>query len=207
MPELFPQVDASPYPWPFDGQWNAVDTALLLLGFQNNAVDALCAQKEVATAARLLAAASACGMLMIASRKGQDVMALAALNRRTSQADISLTPNTNGWQLSAELGLSSTAPIVDHAGDNAFYNTGLEALLRRRGIRNLLVCGLPTDGLVHATQRNANDMGFECLAVFDACKGTSAERHTGQLRIMTFGNGLFGAVASCKPVLESISQE
>jgi nicotinamidase-related amidase len=78
--------------------------------------------------------------------------------------------------------------------------------LKVRGIRNLLIAGLPTEGLIHATQRTANDMGFECLAVADACQGTSETRHAAQLRITTFGNGLFGTIASAAAVKAALTK-
>jgi nicotinamidase-related amidase len=95
--------------------------------------------------------------------------------------------------------------IIDHGGDNAFYRTGLAGTLRERNIRNLLLAGIPTDGVVHATMRAANDHGFECLAISDACCGTTAARHDAQLRITTFGNGLFGTVAPAAAVIAALS--
>jgi hypothetical protein len=49
-------------------------------------------------------------------------------------------------------------------------------------------------------------MGFECLAVSDACQGTSEPRHTAQLRITTFGNGLFGTVAAAAAVHAALTK-
>lgn len=169
MPDAFPAVTATPYLWPFDGQWSAADTALLLLGFQQGAVRDLAAEGELAIAAGLADLARSLGIAVLTSRRGSEPLA-------------------------PELVIYGPA-AVHHHGDNAFFGTQLEAELRRRGIRNLLIAGLPTDGLVHATQRNANDMGFECLLVSDASKATSPARHAAQLRMTTFGNGLFGAVA------------
>lgn len=169
MPDTFPTIAANPYAWPFDGQWNAADTALLLLGFQQDAVRDLEAQSELAVAVGLADLASRLGITVLASQRGSE-------------------------PLVSELAIYRSE-AVHHHGDNAFFGTQLEADLRRRGIRNLLIAGLPTDGLVHATQRNANDMGLECLLISDASKATSPARHTAQLRMTTFGNGLFGAIA------------
>ncbi|MCO6188642.1 isochorismatase family cysteine hydrolase [Rhizobium sp. L1K21] len=206
MPEMFANVDAVPYRWPFNGQWNADDTALLLLGFQNTLVEALDAEAEVAVAARLAEAARKKNIPVVASRRGQVAGVPAVLQRQMLPGLITPERETEGWQLSAQFAPPGEISVVDHAGDNAFYETGLELSLRERGIRNLLICGLPTEGLVHATQRNANDMGFECLAIADACKGTSPDRHASQLRITTFGNGLFGAVATSDSVFRSLSR-
>lgn len=193
-------IDANPYVWPFDGEWSSGDTALLLLGFQSGIVRSLAAEAERDSAMRLIEAAGRRGLAIIASRRGQDPEGGALARRRVALGDDVPAKDSVDWQFDDSISLPPGAIIVDHAGDNAFFGTGLEDTLRRRAIRNLLVTGLPTDGLVHATQRAANDMGFECLTVIDACKGTSPGRHEAQLRITTFGNGLFGAIASAAAV-------
>lgn len=192
-------IDANPYAWPFDGEWSSGDTALLLLGFQSGIVRSLAAEAERDTATRLIEAAGRRGLAIIASRRGQDPEG-ALIRRRLALGDDVPAKGSTDWQFDDSMSLPPGAIIIDHAGDNAFFGTGLEDALRRRAIRNLLVTGLPTDGLVHATQRAANDMGFECLTVIDACKGTSPGRHDAQLRITTFGNGLFGAIASAAAI-------
>ncbi|QWW71452.1 cysteine hydrolase [Rhizobium sp. WYJ-E13] len=196
----FGRIDANPYAWPFDGEWSSGDTALLLLGFQSGGVRGLAAEAERDTAIRLIGAASRRGLAIIASRRGQDPDGGALARRRAVLGDELPQKGSADWQFDDSISLPLGTIIIDHAGDNAFFGTGLEDTLRRRAIRNLLVTGLPTDGLVHATQRAANDMGFECLTVIDACKGTSPARHDAQLRITTFGNGLFGAIASAAAV-------
>ncbi|ASW10398.1 cysteine hydrolase family protein [Rhizobium sp. 11515TR] len=195
MADNFPGVAAAPYSWPFDGQWSAADSALLILGFQNGTIAALCAEPEAAVAAKLIACARDAGLPVIASRRGRSEALSPVAARRAAMGDPVFAPGTSEWQLSDTLGLQVEASIFDHPGDNAFHSTGLEAWLRRRGIRNLVLAGVPTEGLLHATQRAANDMGFECITVSDACKGTTDARHAGQLRITVFGNGLFGTVA------------
>jgi len=199
------QIDAQPYAWPFDGHWSAGDTALLLLGFQRGIVDLLDADEAMAKAQALLRLANAAGMGVIMSRRGRSENESGMAQRRRAMGDVVFDRQSGPWQLRGMLDMPADAVFIDHAGDNAFYGTSLEADLRQRGIRNLLIAGLPTEGLVHATQRAANDMGFECLAVSDACKGTDGTRHTAQLRITTFGNGLFGAVATTDAVRAALS--
>ncbi|CZT37007.1 cysteine hydrolase family protein [Rhizobium sp. 9140] len=201
----FDPIPARPYSWPFDGTWSAKDTALLLLGFQQAPVDMLDAEAELSVALGLLEATSAAGLTIVAARRGYGPEERPIAARRRRLGDPIPERDSAGWALSARIGLPSEAILVDCAGDNAFFRTGLEETLRQRGIRNLLVTGLPTEGLVHATQRAANDMGFECLAVADACKGTSQARHEAQLRITTFGNGLFGTVAMSADIHSALS--
>lgn len=173
----FSPIAADPYSWPFDGAWSAADTALLLLGFEAATIAEFGAEATVAQAVQLADVAHAAGVMVIAS------------------------VHAGAGQPPAGFAADRT---IEHAGDNAFFRTPLEAELRQRGIRNLVVAGLPTEGLVHATQRTANDMGIECLAVSDASAGTTLERHLAQLRITTFGNGLFGAVADTEAVIAAL---
>ncbi len=209
MLKRFASIDATPYSWPFDGRWSADDSALLVLGFQSGMIVALEAQPELAVAARLVSAAQAAGLPVIASRRGRAETLSPVAGRRAAMGaemgDPLFPPHTPEWELAGALDLPADAPIFDHPGDNAFYSTGLEAWLRQRGIRNLVLAGLPTEGLLHATQRAANDMGFECIAVSDACKGTTDARHAGQLRITAFGNGLFGTVATADQLIAALN--
>lgn len=208
MADGFARVAANPYSWPFDGRWCAGDSAMLVLGFQNGTVTALDAEAELKVAATLVEAGRVAGLPVIASRRGRaETLSPIAARRAAMGAgmgDPVFAPQTPEWQLAEALGLPGDAPIFDHPGDNAFFTTGLEAWLRQRGIRNLVLAGLPTEGLLHATQRAANDMGFECIAISDACKGTTDARHAGQLRITAFGNGLFGTVAHSDQIIMAL---
>ena len=47
--------------------------------------------------------------------------------------------------------------------------TPLAGILRQRGIRRVVVCGLATDYCVNATVLDARRLGFEAVVVVDAC--------------------------------------
>lgn len=202
----FGQIEAVPYHWPFDGYWSSADSALLLLGFQRGTISALSAAPAFTVALRLLAAARDRGLFVAASRRVALPDGDMVARRRHTMGDVVPAEGSDDWAFPPQLVLPHTALVIDHPGDNAFYKTTLEKALKARGVRNLLIAGLPTEGLVHATQRTANDMGFECLAVSDACQGTSEPRHTAQLRITTFGNGLFGTVATAAAVHAALTK-
>nr|WP_319514918.1 isochorismatase family protein [uncultured Cohaesibacter sp.] len=196
MTEPFKQIDATPYAWPFDGQWSAADSAVILLGFQTGLIAELGAQEELSCALRAAEAAKAAGLPVFASQRAGN----------PSQQEAGNGPVPHG-PVADEIIALAEPDLVTHARDNVFFNASLDldALLRKRGIRNLIFAGLPTDGLLHASMRAANDKGFECLAVSDACKGTFTTRHSAQLRITTFGNGLFGVVAPAQPLIDALS--
>ncbi|HEY0120800.1 MAG TPA: cysteine hydrolase [Rhizobium sp.] len=203
---VFAPVSANPYTFPFDGNWSASDTAILLLGFQRGVIDALDARSELQVAIDLLEKAAALGVTIVACRRGYGPEETPIAARRRLLGDLVPERGSPEWELDQRIVLPAGAIIVDPSGDNAFFATGLEETLRRCGVRNLLIAGLPTEGLVHASQRAANDMGFECLAVADACKGTSESSHSAQLRITTFGNGLFGTVAHAAEIHSAFSK-
>ena len=62
-------------------------------------------------------------------------------------------------------------PVVDKPGKGAFHATDLDAMLKNRGITQLVVCGVTTEVCVNTTVREANDRGYDCLVLAD-CVGS-----------------------------------
>ena len=67
-----------------------------------------------------------------------------------------------GHDIVEELYPIAGEPVVDKPGKGAFYATDLDAILKTRGIRQLLVCGVTTEVCVHTSVREANDRGYDC---------------------------------------------
>jgi nicotinamidase-related amidase len=59
----------------------------------------------------------------------------------------------------------------------AFYGTELDQLLRRRGIKTLIMSGIATNYGVESTAREAFDRGYELIFAEDAMSSMSAEAH------------------------------
>jgi nicotinamidase-related amidase len=97
-------------------------------------------------------------------------------------------------------------PVIDKPGKGAFYQTGLEGMLRNRSIENLLVCGVTTEVCVHTTVREANDRGYRCVVVSDACASYFPEFHDMGLRMIKAQGGIFGWVADSRGVVAALAQ-
>jgi gluconolactonase len=75
--------------------------------------------------------------------------------------------------------------VAPQAGDfvitktrvRAFYSSSLEALLNSRGITDLVLTGIATDGVVEGTARDGADRGYYVVIPEDCCVDTN-EKHT-----------------------------
>jgi nicotinamidase-related amidase len=95
-------------------------------------------------------------------------------------------------------------PVIDKPGKGAFANTDFELLLRTKGVRNLVLCGVTTDVCVHTTMREANDRGYDCLLVADCCAASYEPLHRAAIGMVKTEGGVFGAVANAEDVLEML---
>jgi nicotinamidase-related amidase len=67
--------------------------------------------------------------------------------------------------------------VIDKTTPSAFTSTGLDFLLRTMGVRNLLVCGVPTNVDVLMTVRDADDHAYRVITVADACAAATRQLH------------------------------
>ena len=105
----------------------------------------------------------------------------------------------------AELRIKDTEPLIDQTGFSAFFATDLDGILRERGIRNLIVAGVPTDGAVQATLRDANDRGYECLLLEDCCAAFDDDTHRKALLALKGERAIYGVVATSKALLRALA--
>jgi nicotinamidase-related amidase len=222
------QVEADPYPWPYDGPVDPSRTALVCIDWQvdfcgpGGYVDAMGYDLKLTRAgleptAVVLAAARAAGMMVVHTREGHlpdlsDCPPNKLWRSKRIGAGIGdrgpcgriLVKGEPGWEIAPEVAPIEGEAIVDKPGKGAFYATNLDLLLRVAGITNLVFTGITTDVCVHTTMREANDKGYECLLLEDCTGATDYGNYLAALQMVKMQGGVFGAVAPSSALLAAL---
>jgi nicotinamidase-related amidase len=176
-------VASQPYAWPYHGS----------LEIERCALVACLDGRWRAPAAESDASDERLGRLGAALRAaGGLVVAVTVMPQRGGGA---LAPRAP--QLDADLVLAA-------GGLSGFYGSPLDALLRDSRRTDLLLAGWGLEGPVHSTMRAANDRGYECLLVPDACTPIEPELAGAACSMVRFSGGIFGAYADTDSVVAAL---
>ena len=81
----------------------------------------------------------------------------------------------------------------------------MECILQARDIQSLLVCGVTTEVCVHTTVREANDRGYHCIVVEDACASYRPDFHKSAIEMVWRQGGLFGSVIDSRAFVDALA--
>jgi nicotinamidase-related amidase len=216
-------VQAEPYEFEFD----PATAALVIIDMQRDFVDpggfgealgndVSLLRKAIAPTKRVLDAARRRGLLVIHTREGHrpdlaDLPRNKKLRGRLANGigdpgpmGRILVRGERGHDIIDELKPAPGEPVVDKPGKGAFYATDLDALLKNRGIEQLVVCGVTTEVCVHTTVREANDRGYDCLVLEDCVGSYFPEFQAVGIKMIKAQGGIFGWVSDSARFIEAL---
>ena len=216
-------IEAEPYELEFDPK----TTALLIIDMQRDFVmpggfgealgnDVAPLQATIAPTKRVLEAARQKGMLVIHTREGHrpdltdcPPTKLVRGRGKTRIGDPGpmgriLVRGEIGHDIVPELYPAPGEPVIDKPGKGAFYATDLELILRDRGIKTLIVCGVTTEVCVNTSVREANDRGYECVVLSDCVGSYFPEFQRAALAMIKAQGGIFGWVSDSRRALAAL---
>jgi len=216
-------VQAEPYEFEFD----PATTALMIIDMQRDFVDpggfgealgndVSLLRKAIAPTKQVLDAARGRGLVVIHTREGHRAdLSDLPINKKvrgrlkTGIGDKGpmgriLVRGEYGHDLIDELQPAPGEPVVDKPGKGAFYATDLDAMLRNKGVRRLVVCGVTTEVCVNTTVREANDRGYDCLVLEDCVGSYFPEFQVAALAMIKAQGGIFGWVSDSARFLEAL---
>ncbi len=168
-----------PYPWPYDGRLGGDHLALVLAGWDESwSYRSVRSGSAERRALQLAAAVAQIGGLVIVLAHGTAV----------------------------KLAVGAPSTTVPVPGIDGFYASRLDDLLRTQRRTHLLVAGHGIEAAVHSTLRSANDRGYECLLVTDACTSLTDDLDAASAKQVTMSGGIFGAIGTTDAVLAALPQ-
>ncbi|MBT8372025.1 MAG: cysteine hydrolase [Deltaproteobacteria bacterium] len=78
-------------------------------------------------------------------------------------------PNTTGVEFHDCIKPLQGEPMIQKHFPNSFRETGLRDELKKKHIKQIVICGAMSHMCVDATTRAAFDYGFNCVVIQDAC--------------------------------------
>ena len=217
---------AEPYDFAFDPH----KTALVMIDFQRDFVypggfgeslgnDTSFLLKALPPAERVLKACRAAGIFVIHTREGHraDLSDLPVAKYERGQPSLHigdpgpmgrlLVRGEYGHDIVEEVYPIDGEPVVDKPGKGAFYATDMDAILKTRGIRYLIVCGVTTEVCVQTSVREANDRGYDALVLADCTGSYFPEFQRVALEMIKAQGGIFGWVGDSTGFLAALGQE
>lgn len=96
---------------------------------------------------------------------------------RTDQPPPALARTPDWTELAPELGAEDGDVRITKYSWGAFYGTALDLQLRRRGVTQIVLCGISTSAGVESTARDAHARGYHVTLAVDAITDRVLESH------------------------------
>jgi nicotinamidase-related amidase len=215
---------------PYEFAFEPTSAALLIIDMQRDFVDrggfgealgndVSLLRKTVPPTQRVLAACREARMFVVHTREGHrpDLSDLSPAKKARGRFKVGigdpgpmgrlLVRGEYGHDIVDELKPAADEPVVDKPGKGAFYATDLDALLKGRGIRQLVVCGVTTEVCVNTTVREANDRGYDCLVLEDCVGSYFPEFQKAGLAMIKAQGGLFGWVGTSQNFVAALEKQ
>jgi biuret amidohydrolase len=212
--------EAEPYPLDFDPK----STALLVIDMQRDFLEAggfgemlgndvSLLRSAIEPCKRVLEAAREAGLTIVHTREGHRPDLSDAPPSKIARGRLScgigdqgpmgriLVRGERGHDIIEEVYPLPDEPVVDKPGKGAFYDTDLLLILRNKGIKTLIVCGVTTEVCVQTTVREANDRGFECIVPADCVGSYFPEFQRVALEMIKAQGGIFGWVSDSDEII------
>jgi nicotinamidase-related amidase len=78
-------------------------------------------------------------------------------------------PGSAGAEINDAVRPATGEPVITKNFPNSFRDTGLNDLLKKAGVQEVVVIGAMSHMCVDATVRAANDLGYKTTTIHDAC--------------------------------------
>ena len=218
------RIEAKPFAYAFD----RAHTAVVMIDMQRDFLEAggfgatlgndlSLVQSAIAPARALLEAARDAGMLVVHTREchAPDLSDCPPAKRLRGSPSLRIGDEGSmgrilirgepGADIVPELAPRPGELVIDKPGKGAFHATGLDALLRERGITHLLIGGVTTEVCVQTTMREANDRGYECLLVEDATASYFPAFKESVLQMVRAQGGIVGWTATSEAVIAALA--
>lgn len=187
----------APYPWPWDGDLDPARLALVVAGSDHGWIGRSADVETVATRIDEVAA--------VVRRFGGLTVHVAHDPVAPGHPLPDRAPDSGETGRGATVDASVDLTVVA-GGIDGFFASPLDQRLRRAGRDHLLLAGFGLEGPVHSTLRSANDAGYECLLLTDACASLDPSTRDAAIATVTMSGGIFGAVGTSTALCEALSR-
>jgi nicotinamidase-related amidase len=160
-------------------QFDAVSSALVLIDLQNSNV-----ARQLAPHASAGVVRNSLELADALRKKGGTIVFVRVLVSELLAFEVDAPfprpaqpPPSSASELSSEIQPQEGDVVITKRQWGAFYGTQLDQILRRRGIRTIVLGGIATNFGVESTARAAMDLGYELIFAEDAMSSISEEMH------------------------------